>query len=340
MPYSCTIGKLFDVLAVVSPHEIGSLRAQYRKVEDGLLSVGIKIHGLVITPGLNQLFEALGERGVEIVTNLYRQRTARFCLVLPPVGSAKSAISLIRCIERYTGCAIFGNSAMQLQVCSPGRLDTHRSALLAIAFYLGSDTLRRYTESQFMTTVSYDDSYKRGTRIVLYDAPEHAEFDRAFAWWKKHEVLPMLPFATQRTDLLIGSGSPVDIMNINMIATLLTHRRYQQYKGLWCALGDSFEKDLSHILNTHLLSGILEAPWVHEGGVIDVAGDKDFFGALQELTAYAFAEAERISQRNESHVRHLQSASQPSILDEVRSLLDGYRTMMTIQSGRQQGGYA
>lgn len=340
MPYSCTIQKLFDVLAVVSPYKINDLRAQYRNVEYGLLSVGLKIHGLATTPGFDQFFEALGERNGMLPINLYKQKTACFCLVLPPVGSAKSAITLVRCIERYTGCAIFGNPLMQLQVCSPGRLDARRAALLAIAFYLGSDTLRQYTESQFTTTVSCDDRYNRGTRIVLYDAPEHGEFDRAFAWWKKHEVLPMLPFDTQRTDLLIGTGSQIDIENINFAATLLAHHQHRKHKGRWCDLGNSFEKDLSHILHTHMLTGILEVPWVHSGGVMDLAGDQNFLGALQELTAYAFDEAEQISRHNRSHIRPLEDAPRSSILDEVRTIFKEYRAAIVTQTGVPKGGYA
>ncbi len=337
MPYSCTIQKLFDVLSVVTPEEVSRLRREYRRVDHGLLSVGLKIHGLTVTPGFSQLFEALGRRTDNSLSNLYRQKAASFCLVLPPVGSAQHAIILIRCIERYTGCAIFGNPFMQLQICSPGRLDGRRAALLAVGFYLGSDTLRRYHESQFTTTVSYDNHYKRGTRIVLYDAPAQGEFDRVFAWWEKNDIRPTLPFDTQRTDLLIGTSSSVDIENINLIATLLTHRRYRQHRGIWQDMGGSFEHDLEHILNTHMLSGILEAPWVHEGGTMDLAGDRDFLSALQEMTAYAFEEIERIAKYKRSRIKYVQYEPRASILDEVRALLEGYRTAIVTQSENPKG---
>src|SRR5262249_31937526 len=67
------------------------------------------------------------------------------------VGSAHSAILLLECIEHFIGSPVFSNPEIQIQVCSPGRLDPHRSALLAIGFYLGSDTLRRYTSSPIVT---------------------------------------------------------------------------------------------------------------------------------------------------------------------------------------------
>src|SRR3984893_8661234 len=70
---------------------------------------------------------------------------ASLCLVLRPLGSARSAILLLECIEYFIGSALFSNPEVQIQVCSPGRLGARRSALLAIGFYLGSDTLRRYT---------------------------------------------------------------------------------------------------------------------------------------------------------------------------------------------------
>ena len=75
--------------------------------------------------------------------NYYKNSHASLCLVLPPVGSAHSAILLLECIEHFIGSALFSNPEIQIQVCSPGRLGARRSALLAIGFYLGSDTLRR-----------------------------------------------------------------------------------------------------------------------------------------------------------------------------------------------------
>jgi hypothetical protein len=55
----------------------------------------------------------------------------------PMVGNARSAILLLECLEEFIGAKLFNNPEIQLQVCSPGRLDPRRSALLAIGFYLG-----------------------------------------------------------------------------------------------------------------------------------------------------------------------------------------------------------
>ena len=48
-------------------------------------------------------------------------------------------------------------------------------------------------------------------------------FDRNFDWWKESGkdrlVEPQLPFRNGRSDLLTGSGSRLDIQNINLLAT-------------------------------------------------------------------------------------------------------------------------
>jgi hypothetical protein len=118
-----------------------------------------------------------------------------------------------------------------IQVCSPGRLGARRSALLAIGFYLGSDTLRRYSLGDLTTSFAEDHYRPRGRRLVLYDA--EGDFDRNFDWWKesgKHRLVEsQLPFENGRSDLLTGSGSRLDIQNINLLATLLVHAQYQGF---------------------------------------------------------------------------------------------------------------
>jgi hypothetical protein len=144
-------------------------------------------------------------------------------VILPPVGSARSAILLLECIEKYFGHPIFHNPRYQIQVCSPCRLDGPRSAILAIAFYLGSDVLRRYSLADLTTTFSEDtlpDGHKhRGRRIVLYDG--EGDLDRDFEWWNLEKnrlsILPQLPFLKERTDVLTCQ-SKTDIENINLMA--------------------------------------------------------------------------------------------------------------------------
>jgi len=227
--------------------------------------------------------------------NYYKHSYASLCLVLPPVGSNRSAILLLECIEHFIGSALFSNPEVQLRVCFPGRLGARRSALLAIGFYLGSETLRRYTLGDLATSFAEHRHYPRGRRLVLYDA--EGDFDRNFDWWKafgKHRLVdPQLPFENGRSDLLTGSGSRLDIENINLLATLLVHA---EYRGYWNQLGMQFQEEIQALLQRHLLSGLVDAPWVRTD---DPESDDDdrFFAAPQELVAYAFEESVRIKKK-------------------------------------------
>jgi hypothetical protein len=104
----------------------------------------------------------------------------------------------LECIVHFIGSALFNNPEIQIQLCSPGRLSARRSALLAIGFYLGSDTLRRYTLGDLATSFSENQHcYWRGRRLVLYDA--EGDFDRNFD--PRQARLPVV-----RTDLTAYRG--------------------------------------------------------------------------------------------------------------------------------------
>src|SRR5437899_5557206 len=188
-----------DLLALLhgrAPAKVDAVALHRRRVEHGHLSVGLKIHCLGGGSQFSTLVEGLGGAQKILDVNYYKQSHASLCLVLPPVGSARSAILLLECIEHFIGSALFSNPEIQIQVCSPGRLGARRSALLAIGFYLGSDTLRRYTLGDLATSFAEHQHYPRGRRLVLYDA--EGDFDRNFDWWKesgKHRLVePELPF--------------------------------------------------------------------------------------------------------------------------------------------------
>jgi hypothetical protein len=211
-----------DLLALLhghAPAKVDAVALHRRRVEHGHLSVGLKIHCLGDGREFSALVEGLGGVQKILDANYYKHSHASLCLVLPPVGSARSAILLLESIEHFIGSALFGNPEIQIQVCSPGRLGARRSGLLAIGFYLGSDTLRRYTLGDLATSFAEHQHYPRGRRLVLYDA--NGDFDRNFDWWKesgKHRLVePQLPFENGRSDLLTGSGSGLDIENINLL---------------------------------------------------------------------------------------------------------------------------
>ena len=166
---------------------------------------------------------------------------------------------------------------------------------------------------------------------MLYDA--QGDFDRNFHWWKKlgEQLLvePQLPFENGRSDLLTGSGSRLDIQNINLLATLLVHAQYQ---GYWNQLGMQFQKEMEALLERHLLSGLVDAPWVRTD---DLERDDDdvFFAALTELVAYAFEESVRIRKRGLfPRWDQIPARSSHGILQEVQSLLQKYRSELVRQS--------
>ena len=321
---------LIGVLHTEAPAIAEALAIGHRRVDQGLLSVGLKIHCLDDGQQFDRLVAALGGATKVLEVNHYKDARASLCLVLPPVGNAVSAVHLVEGLERFIGSPIFGNRNIQLQLCSPGRLSARGTALLGIGFYLGSDTLRRYTQADLRTTFESHVINPRGIRLVLYDAD--GDFDRDFAWWNKNGVLePELPFENGRTDLLIGSGSRLDIQNVNLLATLLIH---SEYDGYWRSLGEQFKLDFISLLTRHILAGLLDAPWVRESWA-QIGDDDRFFAALDELVAYAYGESARVKQRRFllfDTWRDIPARAPNGILEETQSLLSKYRTLVERQS--------
>jgi hypothetical protein len=328
--YAYRLQDLLSLLQTKARTKVDALAEHIRRVEHGLLSVGLKVHCLDNGERFNTLIEGLGGASKILDVNYYKDSRASLCLVLPPVGSATAAMQLIECLEDFTGSSIFGNPNIQLQLCSPGRLSPQASALLGITFYLGSDTLRRYTQADLRTTFESSFVYPRGIRLVLYDA--EGDFDSGFSWWDGTGVCRQeLPFTKERTDLLIGSGSRLDIQNINLISTLLVH---SEFDGYWRALGMQFGADLEELLQRHILSGLLAVPWVRQSWA-QIGDDDRFLAALQELVAYAYGESARVKERRLLLFRTWRNvpARPPNgILEEVQCLLLKYRALVERKS--------
>ena len=336
MAFAASIERLLHTLHARAPEKVDALAREKRRVRHGLLSVGLKLHCLGDEHLFAPLIDELGGESRVLDRNVYRRSPAKFCLVLPPVGSAQAAILLLESIEHYTRCQMFNNPNIQLQVCSPGRLSSRNAALHAIGFYLSSDTLRQYALDDFATTVSVD-HYHRGKRIVIYDAGFYSEFDSAFAWWARKNgklaIRRSLPFLNARTDVLVGPGSKLDIHNINLLATLLVHAQ-SSGDGYWSSLGEQFAKELVPLLDRHLLVGLLEAAWIGIPDTdVNTANDHLFLSALQELTAYAAAEASRLKQARESVLALFsgqpEGDARGGILHEMQELLARYGAIVT-----------
>jgi hypothetical protein len=131
----------------------------------------------------------------------------------------------------------------------------------------------------------------------------------------------------------------LDIENINLLATLLVHG---QYRGYWYPLGMQFQEEMEALLERHILSGLVDAPWVRTADP-DSHDDDRFFAALQELVAYAFEETVRIKKKGRffPRWREVPARSSRGILQEVQSLLQKYRSELVRQSRLlDQGGRA
>lgn len=338
MSYRYTLEDLLCALHPTAPVQVEAVSATRRRVEHGLLSVGLKIHCLGGGEQFADLVQELGGAQNILDVNLYRKQQASLCLVLPPVGNARTAIRLLECVEYATGAPVFDSDEIQIQVCSPGRLTPVRSAMLAIVFYLGSDTIRRYTMADFETTFSDAAGLhplikqgERGKRLVIYDAP-WGTFDDRFEWWRRRQVNRLhrrhrLPFSGDRTDV-ITAKSRVDIRNINLAATLLCHA---QYDGYWAALGTKFEKSLQDILHAHLLDNLLYASWLHASEETK-EGDREFILALTELMSYAIDDSFRVRRHRKD------PAKPPGILSSVKTLLQDMRAELVAQSFEVQRG--
>lgn len=326
--YSLTLEHLFSVLAIEDGKRIAALRGTYRKVKHGRLPIGLKIH---LLPMVADHFDTLAchmgycDSSGFRKDNMYRTEEASLCIVLPPVGSPDAAVDLIRALESYTGLQVFGNKLVQLQVCSPGRLDRVRTALLGASFYLGSGLLRKYVIDDFVTTVS-GERYRRGRRLVLFDAyaKNLGEFDDQFSYWGRGDdssdlcVANRLPIARGRSDVLVGITLPDDVANINLIATLLVH---SQYGGYWCGLGQQFETEVLNLFESHDLLPVLEAPWACAGQhELTEETEQLFLEAITELVSYAHEEAGRIKRTGDQ---------EQSILYGMQEILQRYKEELT-----------
>ena len=119
----------------------------------------------------------------------------------------------------------------------------------------------------------------------------------------------------------------MDVQNINLISTLLVH---SEYDGYWGLLGKQFRGEMEALLKRHLLTGLLEAPWIRESRA-QIGDDDKFFAALQELVAYAYGESARVKQRRLrlfATWRDIPARAPNGILEEVQGLLWKYRKLL------------
>ena len=331
MAYNYCLEELLAWLHQHAPAKADAIALSKRQVEHGLLSVGLKIHCLDNGKQFNALVKALGGARNILEINYYKRSDAFLCLVLPPVGNARSAVMLLEAIEQATRSKLFNNPSIQIQVCSPGRLGNLHSGLISIGFYLGSEVLRQFTLGDFTTTFSESEHHPRGKIIPIYDAG--GMFDREFDWWgapetmgwsppeivgrlwKKTPVLyQSLPISQGRTDLLTAT-SRLDITNTNLLSTLFVH---QQYGGYWKSLRAQLEEEMVSMLEEHDLFHLLMAPWTEQS-----RDDNMFIDAMRELMAFAKDEEKRLRKLGSRFWRLPEK--ERGILWQMRNMLETYR---------------
>ena len=111
------------------PAKVDAIALNRRRVEHGLLSVGLKIHCLGSGSEFSALVERLGGKEQILEVNHYKNAKASLCLVLPPVGNARSAVLLLECIEHFIRSALFSNP--QIQMC-PAAMPTDAAPASAL----------------------------------------------------------------------------------------------------------------------------------------------------------------------------------------------------------------
>jgi hypothetical protein len=316
-----------ELLLLLRPHDplkVSALQQNRRRVEYGLTTTGLKLHCMEEGASIRKLIEALGGRAEALAAKPYRYEKAAVTFVLPAFGNVRSAILFVECLESYLGFPIFNNKRFQIQVCSPCRLIPEHASILSAAFYLGSDLLRRYTLEDMGTTFSANPDFpsmRRGRRIALYDGL--GRLDRSFCWWNlegsKLKVHPELPFTNERTDILTCQ-TKIDMHNVNLLATLLSHH---QELGYWEHLGARFVRDFRALLSEHMMDGVLDVAWIHPGDGTQEEDDA-FFRVYKELEHYVFSEYDRMNKHRLTWWSR-QPATCPGILIQTRELLDTYR---------------
>ncbi len=116
-----------DSLALLhghAPAKVDAVALHRRRVEHGHLSVGLKIHCLGEGSQFSTLVEGLGGAQKILDANYYKHSHASLCLVLPPVGSARSAIQTRqafrpRAYNTFRALRVFCLFAITLPVWTP-----------------------------------------------------------------------------------------------------------------------------------------------------------------------------------------------------------------------------
>ena len=315
--------QLYRVLEKDAPENAHRSQESQNQATNGLLSVGLKLHCLDGGQQFKPIIRSLKSRCIYIEGSYRMGGSRALCFVLPPVDNVNSAINLLRALEEASGSKVFGNSKVQIQVCTPGQLCARNAALLTIAYLLGSDVIRKHVKPAD-TRTTFSDDY--GCRVALYGA---GVLQRHFAWpmrdgdgqlYEGHE----LPFSDDRTDLLLAQ-SPHDISLINFVATLLIHAEYPQHRGFWFPLGTRFIADFTGLLDKHKLSDLYLVPWIRTDDQ-RTKSDRPYNHAIKLLLEAAQSDSTALQKAPVTIAEFFAGArKRESLLLDVKDLLSSYQ---------------
>ena len=106
MSYGYSFEDLLALLHGAAPAKVDAIALHRQRVAAWPAVSGIKIHCLGDRSKFFTLVEGLGGARKILDVNYYKHSQASLCFVLPPVGSACSAILLLECIEHFIGSPV------------------------------------------------------------------------------------------------------------------------------------------------------------------------------------------------------------------------------------------
>ena len=184
MAYTYRLQDLLALLQTKAPATADALAANHRRVDHGLLSVGLKIHCLDDGQQFDKLIEGLGG-ALEGSGGQPLQRCSRIACALccrrlgaPPPPFTSSNASSNSSARQFLA---IGKSSFSY-VLRDGSVRGHPPCLESafISARILCVATPRPTSEQRLRRIF---KHPRGIRLVLYDA--EGDFDRDFAWWNQ-----------------------------------------------------------------------------------------------------------------------------------------------------------
>jgi len=271
---------------------------------------------------------------------------ASLCLVLPPVGSAHSAILLLECIEHFIWiCAFSVTRKSRSKYVSPGRLDARRSALLAIRVLLGVGHANgRYTLEETSRPSFAEKTTLPRAGDVWCSMMAWGSFDRKFDWWKEFgkDRLVEPPTDIQKRPQRSAHGQRQagwTSRTSNLLATLLGPCSVPGL--LESARHASSRRRWRHCSSGIYSTVLVDAPWVRTDDPESDDGRWVLCRSPRACCVRFLKESARIKKEGLARRKPVSRSSRGNSAGSFRTLLQKYRSELVRQSQLlDQGGRA